>query len=177
MDVIDVLWWLWSWGHIVVVVVVVVVVSLSIVVGGGPVLWFSWVVVDKEWWGWYLPLPVPVNGNNGGHHHHLDDMALPHRCCPACSAAEAGDMAWPCCCRCRCCGRCSLWAVDDCSGWLTMVVGGDSCRRGDGAAGGVVQDGGSEGRGVLSVVDDTKSSAGICRGSFGKVKPKWCHIK
>ena len=44
----------------------------------------------------------------------------------------------------------------------TMVVGGDGCRRDDGAAGGIVEDGGNEGRGVLSVVDDTKLSVSIC---------------
>ena len=50
-----------------------------------------------------------------------------------------------------------------------MVVGSDGCRRDDGAAGGIVEDGGSEGRGVLSVVDDTKLSISVCRGSSGKV--------
>ena len=47
VDMVGVLWWSWSCGHV--VVVVVVVMSLSVVVVGGPVLWVSWVVVDKEW--------------------------------------------------------------------------------------------------------------------------------
>ena len=58
-----------------------------------------------------------------------------------------------------------------------MVVGGDGRRQDDGVAGGVIEDGVSEERGVLSIVDDTKSSISICRHSFGKVKLKKSYIK
>ena len=108
--------WLWSCGCVVVVVVVVVVMSFSIMVVGGSVLWFLWVVLDKEWGGTVL-IPVPVNGDDRGRHHHLNDMALPRHCHPAHSAAGAGDVAWPHCCHCHCSGWCSLWVVYDGGGW------------------------------------------------------------
>ena len=58
-----------------------------------------------------------------------------------------------------------------------MVVGGGGHRRGDEAVAGVVVGWWWLRKKRLSVVDGTKSSVGVCRGSFGRVKRRWYYIE
>ena len=102
-------------GH----VIIDVLSSSSIIVVDG--LWV--VIVSRVMKGWGRYSPIPLIGDDACHRHHLDNVAVP--CClPIVQLL------------CYWCVQCWLWAVDNRSGQLAMVVGVGGCRQGGEAAAG-----------------------------------------